>query len=293
MTNYRSQCYGIIVIMEDQLPKSLLNYISNDSYDAGSIPVDISATRLKDTPRISRLFKQHRDKIKINHLDKGFAKLGEAWHKAMEDSSPDDWICEKRFYADVNGYVISGAIDGLEPVGKNLYNIWDYKLMSSYKAKTDLSEFVKQLNIYAYILKKNNINVKNLYISAMIRDWTVNRISDPNYPQTNLPVFKLEKWDDKVTEQYVMERVEHHTQEELPECTDEEMWSTGDTFIVESLKAGKVMKVFKTKEEAELHPSVIKGTAKVDKRSSERLRCKRYCEVADFCDQYQQHLTSA
>ena len=116
--------------MEDQLPKSLLNYITNETYDAGSIPVDISATRLKDTPRITRLFKLHRDKIKINYLDRGFAKLGEAWHKAMEDSSPSDWICEKRFYANVNGYIISGAIDALEPVGKNLYNIWDYKLMS-------------------------------------------------------------------------------------------------------------------------------------------------------------------
>ena len=54
--------------MEDQLPKSLLNYITNETYDAGSIPVDISATRLKDTPRITRLFKLHRDKIKINYL---------------------------------------------------------------------------------------------------------------------------------------------------------------------------------------------------------------------------------
>ena len=279
--------------MEDQLPKSLLNYISHDSYDAGSIPVDISATRLKDTPRISRLFKQHKDKIKINFLDKGFAKLGEAWHKAMEESSPEDWICEKRFYANVNGYIISGAIDGLEPVGHNLYNVWDYKLMSSYKAKTDLSEFTKQLNIYVYILKQNKIKVKNLYISAMIRDWTVNRISELNYPQTNLPVFKIDKWSDKDIEDYVIERVNHHTQKELPECTYEEMWSTGDTYIVESLKAGKVMKVFQTKEEAERHPSVVKGTARGDKRSSERLRCKRYCEVSDFCDQYQKYLTSA
>ena len=279
--------------MEDQLPKSLLNYITNETYDAGSIPVDISATRLKDTPRITRLFKLHRDKIKINYLDRGFAKLGEAWHKAMEDSSPSDWICEKRFYANVNGYIISGAIDALEPVGKNLYNIWDYKLMSSYKAKTDLSEFTKQLNIYTFILKKNKIKIKNLYISAMIRDWTPNRLAEPNYPQTNLPTFKIDKWSDDVTEKYVEERVKHHTQEEIPQCTDEEMWSTGDTYIVESLKAGKVMKVFQTKEEAESHPSVIKGTARVDKRMSERLRCKRYCEVSDFCDQYQKYLTSA
>ena len=53
------------------------------------------------------------------------------------------------------------------------------------------------------------------------------------------------------------------------------------------------MKVFQTKEEADSHPSVIKGTARVDKRMSERLRCKRYCEVSDFCDQYQKYLTSA
>ena len=61
--------------MEDQLPKSLLNYITNETYDAGSIPVDISATRLKDTPRITRLFKLHRDKIKINYLEEVLQNL--------------------------------------------------------------------------------------------------------------------------------------------------------------------------------------------------------------------------
>ena len=71
------------------------------------------------------------------------------------------------------------------------------------------------------------------------------------------------------------------------------MWASGDTFIVESLKAGKVMKVYDTQEEAEKPPSVVKGAARVDKRLSERLRCKRYCEVSDFCDQYQKYLTSA
>ena len=51
--------------------------------------------------------------------------------------------------------------------------------------------------------------------------------------------------------------------------------------------------VQEAQEEAEKHPSVVKGTARVDKRLSERLRCKRYCEVSDFCDQYQKYLTSA
>ena len=34
------------------LPQSLLNYLQQDNYDSGSIPVDISATKLKDSPRI-------------------------------------------------------------------------------------------------------------------------------------------------------------------------------------------------------------------------------------------------
>ena len=137
------------------LPQSLLNYLQQDNYDSGSIPVDISATKLKDSPRISRLWSMHKDKIKVPFLNKGYAKLGEAWHKAMEESAPESWICEKRFYADVDGKIISGAIDALEPAGKNTYNIIDYKLMSTYKAQTDLNEFEQQLNIYAFLLREN------------------------------------------------------------------------------------------------------------------------------------------
>lgn len=274
----------------NQLPKSLFNYISQDGYNSGSIPTDISATRLKDTPRISRLFKMHKDKIKVKVMDRGFAKLGEAWHKVMEENAPSDWICEERFYAEVNGYIISGAIDALEPLGNNTYNIWDYKLMSAYKAKTDMTEFERQLNIYAFLLRKNNKKVNNLYISAIIRDWSENKIREDNYPQTNLPVFQMETWDEKKINDYVLERVEHHTQESMPLCTDEEMWASKDTYAVVSIKTGKAIKIYDSEEDALQNVSVLKNTATVDKRVGDRLRCKRYCEVSQFCDQYKAYL---
>ena len=33
----------------------------------------------------------------------------------MESYAPKDWITEERFYADVHGKFISGAIDAVEP----------------------------------------------------------------------------------------------------------------------------------------------------------------------------------
>ena len=93
------------------LPQSLENYLHSENYDSGALPTDISATRLKDSPRVHRLQKKHFKDIKVDYLKRGFAKLGEAWHSHMESYAPKDWITEERFYADVHGKFISGAID--------------------------------------------------------------------------------------------------------------------------------------------------------------------------------------
>jgi len=272
------------------LPQSLLNYLQQDNYDSGAIPVDISATKLKDSPRVSRLWSMHKDKIKVPFLNKGYAKLGEAWHTAMEASAPEDWICEKRFYADVDGKIISGAIDALEPAGKNTYNIIDYKMMSTYKAQTDLNEFENQLNIYAFLLRQNGYKVDGLFVSAVLRDWTQNKIKQEGYPRTQFPVFVMEKWSDKVAEDYVRQRIKYHTSEEIPLCTDEERWMSAPKYAVISDKTKATLKLYDTYESAQAH--VSKSKFYVEKREAEPIRCKRFCEVAPYCDQYQASLVA-
>ena len=137
-----------------------------EGYDAGALPTDISATRLRDSPRVTRLFKEHASQIQPDYLKRGFAKLGEAWHSYMERHAPDGWITERRFYAQVEGKIVSGAIDAIEPTDTG-FKIWDYKLMTAWKAQTDLKEFEKQLNIYAFLLRQSGLNVEGLYISAV------------------------------------------------------------------------------------------------------------------------------
>ena len=52
----------------------------------------------------------------------------------MEKHAPDGRIKERRFYAQVEGKIVSGAIDALEPTETG-FKIWDYKLMTAYKAR--------------------------------------------------------------------------------------------------------------------------------------------------------------
>ena len=273
-------------LSKEVLPESVRRYLQSENYDAGSIPTDISATRLKDSPRVNRLQKMHYKEIKPDYLKRGFAKLGEAWHGYMEQYAPEDWVCEQRFYASAGDKLISGAIDALEPHDGG-YNIWDYKVMTSYKAQTELREFEAQLNIYAYILRQNDMEPKGLYISGLIRDWSDKRVTG-TYPDTMFPVFELPLWSEAQAENYVHERIQHHFTEDLPLCTDEERWMSSPKFAVVSQKTGKALRVFDTEEQA--LDFQTKAPVSIEKRKAEPIRCQRFCEVAEFCDQYQSEL---
>lgn len=268
------------------LPDSLRSYLTEDSYSSGVIPVDVSATRLKDSPRVHRLQREHYKDIKVDILKRGYAKLGEAWHYYMETHAPSDWIVEKRLYAVVDGKTISGAIDALEPCDGG-YNIWDYKLMTSYKAKGELKEFEQQLNIYSFLLRQNDMEPKGLFISGIIRDWS-DKLVGGDYPDTMFPVYQLDMWSPEEAEDFVRTRLKLHTSVELPLCTDEERWMSAPKFAVVSEKTGKTLRLYDTEEQAMEHKT--KSPVKIEKRTSEPIRCQRFCEVAEFCDQYQSEL---
>ena len=268
------------------LPAPLKSYLQSDNYDSGVIPTDISATRLKDSPRVHRLTKKHYNDIKVDPVKRGYAKLGEAWHSYMESYAPADWICEQRFYGQVNGKIISGAIDAVEPTETGC-NIWDYKLMTAYKAQTELKEFEAQLNIYAFLLRQHSMNPERLFISAVIRDWSDKKVSG-NYPDTMFPVFELPLWTEAQAENYIAERLSLHFAEDLPLCTEEERWMSSPKFAVISQKTGKTLRLFDREQDARGYQTQTPIT--IEKRPSEPIRCQRFCDVAEFCEQYQSEL---
>lgn len=270
------------------MPESLQRYLDADGYDPGHIPTDISATRLKDAPRVHRLTSEYRDQISVERQSRGFAKLGEAWHHHMEMHAPDEWIVERRFYAQVDGRIVSGAIDAVEPFGTARgVKVWDYKVMTAYKAQTDLKDFERQLNIYAFLLRQNGMNPVGLYISGVIRDWSDRKVSG-TYPDTMFPVFELPIWPEEEAEAYVKERLALHFGEDLPPCTDEERWMSATKYAVVSEKTGKTLRLYNDEQSALDHKT--KSPFHVEKRQPEPIRCQRFCEVAQFCTQYQSEL---
>ena len=91
--------------------------LTNDSYKGGAL-TDISVTGLIDSARIKQLRKLYSHEITENASRRIASLLGTAFHQMMEENSPDDWIKEERFYAEVDGLMLSGQIDAVVPIDK-------------------------------------------------------------------------------------------------------------------------------------------------------------------------------
>ena len=121
---------------------TIQNALNNDSYDGGAL-TDISATGLIDSARIKKLRKLYFHEIHEDASRRIAALLGTSFHKLAEENSPPEWITEERYYAEVNGLMLSGQIDAVIPVstkeakkidpnvGKNPVIIRDYKVITA------------------------------------------------------------------------------------------------------------------------------------------------------------------
>ena len=171
----------------EQFPLPVQNALKNDSYDGG-IGTDISATSLKDSARIPYLKRNNPDHVREDARNMILPLFGTAIHLIMENNSPKDWITEERYYAVVNTpegeKVLSGQIDAVVPVdpkkaekffGKPVPKpciIYYYKVLHSWKAEIDMSDFEEQGNIYAYLLRQNGFTPISFTIWGFVRDWT-------------------------------------------------------------------------------------------------------------------------
>ena len=279
----------------DALPKPLQLAVQHDSYDGG-VATDISATSLIDSPRVKRLQREHKDKIQEDATRRIMALLGTTWHSLMEENAPRGWIVEKRFYASTQrGLVASGAIDALEPVGMK-FNIRDYKVLTSWKAKKlanlqsdDDEQFIRQLNIYAWLISKNGMTPNKLYVDALIRDWMDGKSRDADYPDYPVMSYEIPMWPLEETEEYIERQLDGHFGEELPRCTDEERWLRDSKYLVRKVGAKRNARVFDTETEANEWADKAKGDYEILYEAGEAIRCERnFCGVADWCDQFKE-----
>lgn len=284
------------------LPQIMHDAMQNTAYDAvgGS---DYSATTLIQSPRKVQLTKRHKDKIQEDILDRWAAFRGTAMHSELERGLKGNprYIVERkyvRFDKPEGGTEdqfrrIASKLDAYDKETKTLF---DHKTTTTFiHGKEMKDEWIHQLNINAYFLEKEGYPVDDICINAIYLDWRKNsaRYKDDKYPATPAAEFRTAAWPMEWREKFYLDRLGKHVaaetlaDDELPECTQEEMWEKPAKFAVYKPGADRATKLCDTREEAEAYIANKKLYGyKIEHRPGERTMCENYCSCRDFCNQY-------
>jgi hypothetical protein len=219
-------------------------------------------------------------------LDTIPALLGQGLHSILERGAHGALtsVPEERLATRHDGWTISGKSDLYETKDHILI---DYKNSSVWTYIFGKKEWEQQLNVLAWIRKRNGQPVKGLAIVLFCGDWRRNESKkNPDYPArvVNIPI---PLWDADTCTAFVDQRLRLHRAasegQDVP-CSDEERWAKPDSWAV--VKDGNKRAASVHSSEAEA-ASALKGGYHVEKRRGESVRCSQYCLAFPFCEQGQ------
>jgi hypothetical protein len=270
------------------LPKSIFNALTANTYHGPKNQEDhLSVTTIINPVQQHVLKCRHHEEVEEDASERLWSLLGSACHYVLEHGEDATTIKEERLEEVVDGVKLSGQMDLL---GQD--SIEDYKVTSVYSyiySPNGKPEWVKQLNIYRWLSRKI-FDIKRLTINMILRDHQGSKAKqDPAYPQIPFKSIDLEVWPLEKTEAYIKERIAAFKasaalpDNQLPPCTDEEMWAKETTWAI--MKEGRKTALKVCYSLAEAQANQTPGTTIVT-RPGARTRCEDYCSVNKFCAQY-------
>jgi hypothetical protein len=296
---------NVRITNERNLPYALVKAVENDSYNMGE-GVDRSVTGLLSPPRQAALKEIHGHEIVEDVSDRTYALYGQLVHLLLERAGEQDRnaLTEERLFTEVGGWTISGQTDTITLTEEEGWVVSDYKFVTAYKFKRDKfdpdklvvpEEYEQQLNMYAHLLRENGFRVDELKIVAIYRDWSkLEARRDSNYPQLGAETHDVPLWSEDKARAFMEERVRLHqaAENDLPECTDDERWAKPDKFALKAnATSARARKLFDSQEAAfewaEDPANKVKAGWVVEYRPGENVRCENYCNVSEFCTQFQ------
>jgi len=276
---------------KQNLPAPIVALVSRNYYSKGAS--QYSVTELMSPPKIRRLREQYDAEMEIDVTKMIASQLGTFMHGKLEAKEVEGYTNEERIFTEVDGVVISGAIDLQQQVEGGVVII-DYKFVKAWSVKQGKDDWTTQLNIYKWLVESvKRVPVKGLQICAIIKDYSAHDTSE-GYPEAEAVMIDIPMWDSVTTEAYVRKRLEMHRNakvnhefgEELQACTDEERWMSETVFAVKREGRKSAIRLFKTIEEATELAEKEKGY--VETRKGEPKRCTGdFCGVSKWCKQYQ------
>lgn len=278
------------------LPDTIVNVLKRPQYTKGNS--HISVTELLSPPQIVQLRAKHEAEIEQDASEMVWSLFGTAVHNILEHGKDDHHIVEERIFTEYDGWRISGQID-LQEVYEDGIAIKDYKVTSAWSVQQEKTDWRTQLNIYAWLLERaKGVEVKSLQIVAIIRDWNRrDAVNKDGYPKAPIVTIDIPIWSHEEQEALIKKRINEHSEaslsaqigHDLPQCTAEDMWEKPTTYAVKKIGGVRAKKVFDNKKDAEALWNTLKDH-EIETRPGGRTRCSGFCNVSQFCSQYQQYL---
>lgn len=269
-----------------------------------------SVTALISPPRVNELRRRHDDMITDDVMNLIHSIHGSAIHYILHRAGTElmkQVISEERFIVVVAGKEISFKPDWIEPFPDGTWHLRDFKTWKAYAVIYGKDEAVQQMNAYRYLCGKLGIEITQMTIEALIKDWDyMEAARDKRYPQSRVVPLAIPMWAETSIEDFLMKRIAAHSEAEalpddqLPFCTDEERWATADVYAVVSRKTKKALPrcaKFATLADAE----AAKGSRSdcfVQFRPGISKRCEGAgdwagCPCRPWCNQYRDHILPA
>ena len=274
-------------------PDFVVEWLKHDEYDYDENA--FSATTLMQPPRSYALKKQNWDRLEIDVEDLIASRYGTAIHDSVEKVGLTGCKQEERLKKSVKNKVVTGKFDILKEVGPKKWQLIDVKSTSVwtfiYGSRDD--DYRKQLSIYRWLAIQNKYDVsQTAKIWMIFTDWSAAKAKlDPEYPQTRIVIKEVDLWGDNQTLSYIGERLDIMEQtvlmdqSEMPKCTDEELWTSGESWAIMKKGAKRATKVHKTALEAKTHLDTLSEEYEAVHRPGKVARC-RYCAARKFCNQH-------
>jgi hypothetical protein len=259
-------------------------------------PKTYRVTSLLKGIRETILEKRHADEIEQDVSDMIWLLFGTATHGILENQQEQGHeIKESRVSIDFGEYTLSGKFDLYDA---NAKKITDYKTCSVWKVIFgDYSDWRRQLLIYAYMMRQIGFEVNSGEIVAIMKDHSKRDAKfKADYPKLPVQVIKfeftledfaeIESWlIDKFDE---IRRCEELPDDELPLCTPEERYNSGDKYAVMKKGRKTALRVLDSMEEAEKWMA-DNGGDEIEVRPGEDKKCIDYCSACEFCNYYREN----
>jgi hypothetical protein len=281
------------------LPGYLKDWLESDNYDYDENTV--SATSLLSPARQFALFRLYGDELEVDVADMVASRYGTSIHDSFEKVPMENTDKEKRVYHTFNidgeEYKLSGKFDMIIDTDKEVQKLVDIKSTSVwtfiYGSKDE--DYVKQLSIYRYLANKNGYNVgDDAEICMVFTDWSKSRAKkERNYPNLRVAIKPIKLMSVEDTELFIIQRLKAFqtalkNKDNLPLCTDEELWKEEDKWMVKQYWQKKNIRICNSEQEAKefIQDNNLKRCA-INFKKGKVKRC-RYCAASKVCSQYKE-----